>query len=93
MSMILSKVGANSFHSLIKSVRKLLVLEKKTPPAHVPPAVEEQRKNAMEEENKAALFRLAKDEVATAMQIADEAEKAARNVSFRLNYLDGSFIC
>ncbi len=35
----------------------------------------------MEEENKAALFRLAKDEVATAMHIADEAEKIAKNAS------------
>lgn len=39
----------------------------------------------LEEENKAALFRLAKDEVATAMHIADEAEKISKNVSTLLH--------
>lgn len=38
----------------------------------------------LEEENKAALFRLAKDEIATAMHIADEAEIIAKSVSTKL---------
>jgi len=67
--------------NLIKTLKKLVICERKTPaPLPLTSAVQEQRNNTLEEESKASLFRLAKDEVATAMQIADEGEKIAKNL-------------
>eukprot|EP00026_Physarum_polycephalum_P004337 Phypoly_transcript_04355.p1 GENE.Phypoly_transcript_04355~~Phypoly_transcript_04355.p1 ORF type:complete len:653 (+),score=116.59 Phypoly_transcript_04355:79-1959(+) len=62
---------------LIIVVRKLLACERK-PSTAIPAPVK--RQSVLEEENKAALFRLAKEEVATAMHIADEAERISKNI-------------